>query len=54
MCKKMSFALKYQEFLDKINNRVPIKWLTKPIDKIHPLASFFLYNYRNCCVVAYI
>ena len=39
----MSFALKYQEFLDKINNRVPIKWLTKPIDKIHPLASFFLF-----------
>ena len=39
----MSFALKYQGFLDKINNRIPIKWLTKPIDKIHPLASFFLF-----------
>lgn len=39
----MSFAVKYQEFLDKINNRIPIKWLTKPIDKIHPLASFFLF-----------
>lgn len=39
----MSFAVKYQEFLEKINNRVPIKWLTKPIDKIHPLASFFLF-----------
>jgi len=39
----MSFALKYQGFLDKINNRIPIKLLTKPIDKIHPLASFFLF-----------
>jgi hypothetical protein len=39
----MSFALKYQGFLDKINNRIPIKWLTKPIDKIHPLASLILF-----------
>ncbi|MFA7708703.1 MAG: prealbumin-like fold domain-containing protein, partial [archaeon] len=39
----MSFALNYQAFLDKINNRVPIKWLTRPIDKIHPLASLILF-----------
>ena len=38
----MSFSEKWQSFLDKINNRVPIKVITKPIDKINPLASFIL------------
>ena len=39
----MSFGDKYQAFLDKINTRLPIKWLTGPLDRKHPLTSLFLF-----------
>lgn len=39
----MNFSEKYQGTIDKINERIPIKWLTKPIDKIFPTASLFLF-----------
>ncbi|MFH0905940.1 MAG: hypothetical protein V1824_01220, partial [archaeon] len=40
---KRSFADKYQDFLNKINERIPIKALTSPLDKINPLMSFFVF-----------
>lgn len=39
----MSFSEKYQVTIEKINERIPIKWLTKPIDKLFPTASLFLF-----------
>jgi hypothetical protein len=39
----LTFSEKYQNFLDKINNRIPIKSITKPLDKKNPLTSLFLF-----------
>lgn len=38
-----TFSEKYQNFLDKINNRIPIKSITAPLDKKNPLTSLFLF-----------
>lgn len=38
----MSFSEKWQSFLDKVNNRIPIKKITQPLDKIFPLFSFVI------------
>jgi len=39
----MSFSENYQAFLEKINTRLPIKWLTGPMDKKFPLTSLFVF-----------
>lgn len=39
----MSFSEKYQGLIEKINERIPIKWLTSSIDKLFPTASLFLF-----------
>jgi hypothetical protein len=39
----MSFKEKYQNFLEKINERIPIKKITAPLDKKNQLTSFFLF-----------
>lgn len=39
----MGFVEKYQATIDKINERIPIKWFTGPIDKLFPTASLFLF-----------
>lgn len=39
----MSFGEKYQNFLNKINERIPIKAITSKLDKKNPLTSFFIF-----------
>jgi len=39
----MSFKESWQNFLTKIDNRIPIKKITGPLDKKNPLTSFFLF-----------
>ena len=39
----MSFKDAWQNFLTKIDNRIPIKKITGPLDKKNPLTSFFIF-----------